>query len=168
MGKQLRIEGTGRPGIPEALEDASEDLLEKRRDKRRITKEANDKVKQAMWKVLTLMQEHNVQQHTVKDPDTEELLEFDLETVLRIRKTGEVASDDGEEDDEIISASDGAGGVHPGLIAQAEKAQADAGVAETSDGDVVPPDTAAPKAKGKRGRRPKLEVVKDEPSGEET
>lgn len=168
MPRQQRIPNTGRPGIPEALEDASADLLEKRKDKRRITREQNEKVAQAEWKVLTLMQEHNIKQHTVKDSDTEELLKFDLEQVLRISKTGEVESDDGESDDEAPSSSEGTNGIHPGLIAQAEKAQADAGVEVSGDGDVVVPDTAAPKAKGKRGgKKPKLEVVPDAPADTE-
>lgn len=168
MARQLRIAGTGRPGVPEALEEASDELVAARKDKRRIMREQNEKVSQAEWKVLTLMQEHGIKQHTVKDPDTEELLSFDLETVLKIRKTGEVdPGDDGEEDDAPSNAS-GAPNIHPGLIAQAERAQADAGVAESADGDVVPPDTAAPKAKGKRGgRKPKLAVVKDAPTGGE-
>lgn len=144
MARQLRIVGTGRPGIPEALEEASADLLEKRRDKRRITREQNEKVSQAEWGVLTLMQEHNIKQHTVKDSDTEELLSFDLEQVLRISKTGEVASEEGEEDG---PSSPPTSDVHPSLIAQAEKAQADAGIEENSEGDVTVPDTAAPKVK---------------------
>lgn len=154
MAKQLRIIGTGRPGIPDALEEASEDLLSSRRDKRQITKAANDKVKTAEWKVLTLMQEHNVKQHTVKDPDTEEILEFDLETVLRIRKTGEVG--DGDEGEEVVpSSGEATSDVHPGLIAQAEKAQADAGVAETEDGDVVPTDASVPRTPKRNGKKGK-------------
>lgn len=152
MGNQLRIVGTGRPGIPEVLEDASQDLIGERRTKRAVTKAANDKVKTAEWKVLTLMQEHSIKQHTVKDPDTEELLAFDLESVLRIRKTGEVG--DGESGDEVLPSGNSGPDVHPGLIAQAEKAQADAGVCETSDGDVVPPEqTSSPKKK--RGAKSK-------------
>lgn len=148
MATQLRIVGTGRPGIPEALEDASADLLEKRRNKRRIMREQNEQVSQAEWKVLTLMQEHNIKQHHVKDTDTEELLAFDLEQVLRITKTGEVASEDGEGDGDSTPPTDA---VHPGLISMAEKAQADVNVEETPDGDVTVPDTAAPSSKKKRG-----------------
>lgn len=154
MSRQLRIVGTGRPGVPEILEEASEELLAARRTKREVSKQAGDKVKTAEWKVLTLMQEHNVKQHVVKDPDTEEMLSFDLEQVLRIHKTGEVGS--GEEGEEMLPSDGGGTGsdVHPGLIAQAEKAQADAGVSETPDGDVVPLDTSAPKAKrgAKKGK----------------
>lgn len=142
MARQLRIVGTGRPGIPEALEEASADLLEKRRDKRRITREQNEKVSQAEWKVLTLMQEHQIKQHTVKDTDTEELLSFDLEQVLRISKTGEVASEEGEEDGDSTPAP-----TDTNLIKLAERAQADSNVVETPDGDVAVPDTAAPKKK---------------------
>jgi hypothetical protein len=166
MGKQLRIEGTGRPGIPEALEEASEQLIALRRDKRRVMKEQNEKTKQAMWKVLTLMQEHDIDTHTVKDPDTDEILSFDLETILKITKTGEVESEDGEDDDVTqVSTADSPNGIHPGLIAQAEKAQADAGIVETAEGDVVPSDAPAPKGKRvgkKKADAPKLEVVKDE------
>lgn len=152
MGKQLRIANTGRPGIPEVLEEASEDLLGLRRDKRRITKEQNDKVRTGEWKVLTLMQEHDVKKLAIKDPDTEEILSFDLESVLRIRKTGEVGN--GDEGEEVLPSSGAGPDVHPGLIAQAEKAQADAGIMETADGDVVAPETSAPKQKrGSGGKR---------------
>lgn len=153
MGKQLRIQGTARPGIPEALEEASDDLLSRRRDKRRITKEQNDKVKTAEWKVLTLMQEHGIKQHAVKDSETEEVLSFDLEAVLRIRKTGEVGDGDEGESDELDSGP-GEPQIHPGLIAQAEKAQADANVEETADGDVAVPEKSVPK-KSKRGGKKK-------------
>jgi len=155
MGKQLRIKGTARPGIPEVLEEADQDLLALRREKRQVTKSANDKVKTAEWKVVTLMQEHGIKLHKVKDPDTEEVLSFDLESVLRIRKTGEVG--DGAEGEEDPPSSGAPGSdVHPGLIAQAEKAQADANVEETSDGDVTVPETSAPKKKSKsRKSKPK-------------
>lgn len=154
MAKQLRIPNTGRPGIPEVLEEASEELIAFRRDKRRAIREHNDKVKQGMWKVLTLMNEHKHEKLTIVDPDTKEILEFDLEQILRIRKTGEVESEEGEADDELQLSSHEGNGVHPGLIAQAERAQAENGVAETVDGDVVPPDTAAPKKArgGKKGK----------------
>lgn len=151
MARQLRIVGTGRPGIPEALEDASADLLEKRRDKRRITREQNEKVAQAEWKVLTLMQEHSIKQHTVKDSETEELLSFDLEQVLKISKTGEVDSDDGKGDDIDTTPAP----ADSNLIKLAEKAQADINVSETPDGDVTVPDTAAPSSKKKRGGKAK-------------
>jgi hypothetical protein len=153
MAKQLRIANTGRPGIPEVLEEASEDLLGLRRDKRRIMKEQNDKVRTGEWKVLTLMQEHDVKKLAIKDPDTEEILSFDLEAVLRIRKTGEVG--DGESGEEVTPKAPSSPDVHPGLIAMAEqaKAQADANVEETGDGDITVPDTAAPKAK--RGKKAK-------------
>jgi len=153
MARQQRIPGTGRPGIPEALEEACADLLETRRDGRRIKREQTDKIKTAEWKVLTLMQEHDHPKLSIKDDETDELLNFDLEQVLRITKSGEVASEDGEDDDAPSVDPSLPPGVTPGLIAQAEKAQADAGIVETAEGDVVPSDAPAPKAK--RGRKPK-------------
>lgn len=148
MARQLRIAGTGQPGISEALTEASEDLLEKRRDKRRIMKTQNDLVAKAEWKVLTLMQQDGIKTHKIKDAETEELLNFNLEQVLKISKTGEVESEEGEEDGDSTPPTDA---VHPGLISMAEKAQADVNVEETPDGDVTVPDTAAPSSKKKRG-----------------
>lgn len=153
MGKQLRIAGTNRPGIPEIIEEASEDLIGARRTKRAVLKTETAKVKTAEWKVLTLMQEHGVKQLTVKDPDTEELLSFDLKEVLRISKTGEVG--DGDEGEEVLpkSSSPPPSDIHPGLIAQANKAQADAGVFEDSEGDVIPPESSTPKTKKAKAKR---------------
>ena len=148
MGKQLRIKGTERTDIPPELDDASNELIEQRREKRR----AAEKVKQAQWKVIAVMQANKLTFHKIKDPDTDEYLEFELEMVptLRVRKTDQLDSDEGEE---VVASGLNGDGIHPGLIAQAEKAQADANVEVSADGDVNVPDKAAPKAK--RGRKPK-------------
>lgn len=147
--KQMTIKGTERADIPESVEEAGLEWLDKRREARR----AAEKKKEAKFKVIALMQSHKIPLLKILDEETGEYrkLRVSLEPKLTEEKTGEVESEVGE------GASDGPvpSDVHPGLIAQAEKAQAEAGVAENSEGDVVPPEAAAPKKKrgGKKGGR---------------
>lgn len=70
---------------------------------------------------------------------------------IKLGKETVVIEDTGEAESEIGEGVDTEGDETPGLIAQARKAQADAGVAEDEDGDVVPRND--PPAKKKRGGR---------------
>lgn len=65
-----------------------------------------------------------------------------------------VIEDTGEEDSVIGQGVDepDAPPIPGGLLAQARQAQADAGVAETTDGDVVPLEQSAPKKRGRKAR----------------
>jgi hypothetical protein len=150
--RQLQITGTERKDVPPELDEAGETWLEMRREKRRVA----DKAKEAKAGVLMLMQMHKVKKYTVKDPESEEILELqiDLEPKLRTKKTGEAG--DGEVGEGIPAAPESSPGIHPGLIAQAEKAQADAGVEETPEGDVVPvTDASVPRKPRKGGAKKK-------------
>lgn len=70
---------------------------------------------------------------------------IDVKETVVIDKDKE--SDGGAVDDDSIASDEG-------LLADATKAQRDAGVAEDADGDVVPVDVSAPKGKRKRkGKR---------------
>lgn len=142
--RQLQITGTERTDVPPAVLEAGEELLEKRRAKRK----AAEKAKESLLGVIALMQSHKIPELKVMDPDTEEYLtlRIDLDPKLRIKKTGEAEPE--PIGDGIPSHPD----AHPddvaaGLIRQAERSMDDANVSETSEGDVVPPEKAAPKAK---------------------
>jgi len=150
--KQIQIPGTERTDVPEALLEAGEKWLDKRREKRR----ASEHAKEAKYGVLALMASHKVALFKLTDPETEEVmeLEFDNEPKLRTKKTGSVESEvgDGLPQHSGPAVTDG---VPQGLIAQAMRAQDEAnGVEVTADGDVTVPETAAPKGK-KRKSKPK-------------
>lgn len=140
--RQLQIAGTERTDIPPEILEAGEKWLDLRTDKRRVA----EKAKEAKYGLIALMQSRKVETFRYKDPETGETrsLSIDMEAKVSVRKVSE------DDVAETIDTTPSAPSVHPGLIAQAEKAQAEAGVAETADGDVVPPDTSAPKSKAKR------------------
>jgi hypothetical protein len=146
--RQLEIAGTQRDDIPPEILEAGEKWLDLRTDKRRVAERA----KEAKYGLIALMQARKVETFRYKDPETGETrsLSVDLEPKISVRKV----KDDAEPVESDIATSSGPS-VHPGLIAQAEKAQAEANVEETADGDVAVPETSAPKAKGKRGKKAK-------------
>jgi hypothetical protein len=136
--RQTEIPGTERTDVPAELLELGESYLELLRNKRR----ANEKCKDGKKAVLSMMQLKGHALFTLKDPETDEVVELELdnEPKLRTRRTGSV-------DSEIGDAMPDAG-----AIADAAKTQADAGVEEI-DGDVVVPDKAAPKKRAKKGSR---------------
>lgn len=144
--RQLQIAGTERTDIPPEILEAGEKWLDLRTDKRRVAERA----KEAKYGLIALMQSRKVDTFRYKDPETGETrsLSVDLEAKISVRK---VTEDDVS--DARVDATPSTPDVHPGLIAQAERAQADAGVAETADGDVVVPETSAPKPKKRGGRK---------------
>lgn len=148
--RQMQIAGTERSDIPPELDEAGAKWLDLRKEARRAT----ERKKEAKFSVIALMQAHKIKIFKHRDEETGEevSLKVELEPKLTASKSGEPdheASEGGGMPEHAGGASDG---VHAGLIAQAEKAQLDAGVSVSSDGDVVPPDVAAPKKKPARKR----------------
>ena len=149
--RQLEIAGTRTDkDIPIALVEAGEDLVEQRR----VARREGEKVKEKYAGVVAVMQANSVPTFQVKDPDTGEYLDFNLEMVakLTIRKSGEADTEIGD------GIPSGGEDVQPagmgGLIAQALASQNEQNVEETTEGDVAVPDKAAPK-KAKKGRKAK-------------
>ena len=146
--KQMQIPGTERKSVPE-VEEAAEAYREVRDERCELSR----KEKQKKLELLAVMKAHKVKKYKYDDENGEELLVSldEREPEVTVKKTGEVESEVGEG---VVSGE----GMEPagmrGLIGEAMKAQQDAGVEETSDGDVAVPDAPAPK-KGKRGRRKK-------------
>lgn len=154
--RQMELAGTrNEKDIPLVVVEAGDEWLAKRRDQRR----AAEKTKEAKQGLIHLMQANKVSSYQVKDPDTGEYLDLNLEMKPKIttHRTGEAETAIGE----AIAASGSPTnepGVHPGLLREAEQAQADANVEETADGDVEVPDKAATKPAKKRKpkkRKPK-------------
>jgi hypothetical protein len=150
MGKQLEVPGTQRTDIPPEILEAGKKWLDANKEQRR-TKE---KAKEAKFGLIALMEARKIPKFRYLDPETKEMksLSIDLEPKLSVRKADEDPSADTSSESSGGASSSPA--VHPGLIAQAEAAQAGAeqtkaGVSVDDEGDVVPPDTAAPKS-GKR------------------
>jgi hypothetical protein len=145
--KQMQIPGTERKSVPE-VEEAAQAYREVRDERCELSR----KEKQKKLELLAVMKAHKVKKYKYDDENGEEMLVSldEREPDVTVRKTGEAESEVGEG---VSSGNGVSDNVHPGLIAQAMKAQADVGVEETSDGDVVPPETSAPKAK--RGSKKK-------------
>lgn len=141
--RQTEIPGTERTDVPASLLEAGELWLDTRRTKRR----ASDQAKEAKLGVLQLMAVNKIPKFTLTDPESQEVMELEVDTEpkLRTKKTAEMEPE--PIGDGIPSGGDSGPGVHPGLIAQAERDAEANGVSETIDGDVVPPDRAAPKKK---------------------
>jgi hypothetical protein len=143
--KQMQIPGTERKEVPE-VEQAAEAYREVRDERAELSKrEAQKKAE-----LQAVMRAHKLKKYRYHDENGEELeVVFEDEPRVRLRKTGEAEAEIGE------GVSDGAtvDVVPKGLIAQAMKAQEDAGIEEDADGDVVTPDKAAPKAKRKGKRK---------------
>jgi hypothetical protein len=151
--RQMNIPGTEPVEIVE-ISEAGEEW----RDARKEKKAAAEREKQKKFSLIALMHAHKVEKYkyTEQDTDEEVLLTVELEPKLRAKKTGEHEPEIGEGLPQHAGPSTNADGVPEGLIAQAMAAQDDAnGVEVTSDGDVVVPDKAAPKAKKRGGSKPK-------------
>jgi hypothetical protein len=144
--KQMNIPGTERTEIHD-IEVAAEAYRE-------ISIELADIGKQKTARkaeLLALLKAHKVKLYRYHDGDGEEIeVAVDDEPRVKLRKTGEAEAEVGEGIPELSVET-----VSQGLINQALKAQDDAGVAEDEDGDVLPPDKAAPKAKKPRAKKAK-------------
>ncbi len=148
--KQMQIPGTERKEIPD-VENAAEAYREVRDTRAELSKrEAVKKLE-----LLAVMRANKVKKYRYHDENGEEIEALiDDEPTVKLRKTGEAESEIGEGVDEgRMSNGHAEGSVPQGLIDQAMKAQADAGVAETADGDVIPLESA--KKRKKSGGRKK-------------
>ena len=148
--RQLHLAGTERTDIPKPVLEAGEEWLDSRKEARRARERMNEKY----FGALAVMQSHKLSIAKIVDDETKE--------VITLRVTNDpklVAEKDGEVESEVgdgLPVHDGAsdGGIAPGLIRQAERAQADANVEESSDGDVSVPEKAAPKqSRGRKGKK---------------
>jgi len=145
--RQMQIPGTERKSVPEV--EAAAEVYREVRDERC---ELSRREKQKKLELLAVMKAHKVKRYKYDDDNGEEIMVSldEREPEVNVKKTGEAEPEIGEG----ISSGDG---LEPagtkGLIAQAMKAQEDAGVDETEDGDVVVPETAAPKAKKARKKK---------------
>jgi len=141
--KQMQIPGTERKEVPE-IETAAEAYREVRDERAALSKRESMK----RMELLAIMRAHGVKLYRYLDNEGLELeVIVDDEPTVRVRKTGE----EGGSDEGVVAEPDS---VHPGLIEQAMKAQAEAGVVETPEGDVVGPETNGEKKKrkGKAGK----------------
>src|SRR3990167_10377421 len=121
--RQTEIPGTERKEVPE-VERAGEAYREIR-DERRALK---DQEKQKKFELIAVMKAHKLKVWKWKCPDALDEIRVEItegETKVKLAKTGEADSVIGEGVDTGAPAHDG---VHPGLIAEAEKADAAAGV----------------------------------------
>lgn len=104
--------------------------------------------------LIVTMREHKVKKHVYRDETgvKREVVSEIGEPKIRSRKL----PDETAKSENKLPEHHGAGGengVHPGLIDQAMKAQADdANVEVTSDGDVAVPETSAKKARKGKAR----------------
>jgi hypothetical protein len=145
--RQLAIAGTERTDIPEAVLEAGEEWLDKRKAQRR----AVEKAKESKFGLIALMQSNKIPVFVHRDSETGEYtrLKIDLEPKLSASRVKDAEADAASDVDESPPTPD----VHPGLIAKAQQAQADNGIEENAEGDVVVPDEAAPKKKrGGKGK----------------
>lgn len=148
--KQTQIPGFERKENPEVVE-AAEAYVSVRDERARLSKQEAQKNAE----LLAVMRAHKVKRHKFLDGDGTELEAYidEPEPKAKVRKTGE--SEDGAESAASSDMGNGLGEptVHTGLIAQAIKAQEDAGVEETVDGDVIAPSNGVAKKRGsKKGK----------------
>lgn len=145
--KQMQIPGTERKQVPE-VEQAAEAYREVRDERCELSR----REKQKKLELLAVMKAHKIKRYKYDDEKGEEILVAldEREPEVKVQRTGEAEAPVGEG----VSSGDEAQPVGmQGLISQAMAAQQDAGVAENDDGDVVAPDTAAPKKR--KGRKAK-------------
>ena len=140
--RQLSIKGTERPEHPDIIEaaEALEDVVvEWRAIKKRV--------KQKSAELELVLRAHKVKSYKFFDDEGDEVEAYidEPEPRAKVRRTGEAEAEIGEG----IPESSG-DDVHPGLIAQAMKAQSDAHVEVDDAGDVVVPDKAEPKKSRKK------------------
>lgn len=140
--RQLQIKGTERKEHPE-VEEAADAYREARDDRMEHSK----KEKQKKLELIAVMQAHKLKKYKFDDAFGEELLvAIEDKLDVSVRKTGDASSSIGEG---ISSGEPDNGGISQGLINQAMKAKADINVEENAGGDIVVPDTAAPRLKRK-------------------
>lgn len=134
--KQAEIPGFERQVENPAVEEAAAKYCTIRDERSALSK----KEKQAQLELEATMRAHNVERYEYLDDNGEVLVAKIVTGTTKavVEKTGEAEVEIGEGVDDPSS---------DGLIADAQKAQRDAGVAEDEDGNVIPLDTAAPKKK---------------------
>jgi hypothetical protein len=142
--RQTQIPGTERPDFPE-IEKAAAAYCAVRDERCELSR----REKQKKVELLAVMKAHKQDRYKFYDEKRETYL------LARIDEGDPQVSvvDTGEADLPVgqgISSPGDDPAVPKGLIAMAEQAQADAGVEENSEGDVIVPDTAAPKGKAKK------------------
>lgn len=143
--KQMQIPGTERKEIPD-VEKAAEAYREVRDERAELSKrEAQKKLE-----LLAVMRANKVTIYRYHDGNGEELEAIiDDEPKVRVRKTGEAEPEVGD-GVETSNGSNGVEHVPGGLIAQAMKAQEDAGIEVTEDGDVTAPEKSPRKRSGRK------------------
>ncbi len=146
--KQMQIPGTERKTVAE-VEAAAEAYREVRDERCELSK----RERQKKLELLEVMKANKVKKYKYDDEHGEEIMVSldDREPDVSVKKTGEAESEVGEGVESFGGRSPA--GVPQGLIDQALKAQSDAGVEETVDGDVTVPDVAAPKKRSSRKRK---------------
>jgi hypothetical protein len=144
--RQLQIAGTERTEVPE-VEQAAEAYREVRDERSAMSK----KEAQKKAELLAVMRAHKLKLYRYHDGNGEELeARIEDEPTVKVRKTGEAEPEVGE-GVEVGPPRDG--DVHPGLIEQALKAQADEANVEVNDeGDVQAPEKATPKKRGRKNK----------------
>lgn len=142
--RQQVIPGTERKSDPD-VEAAAERYIEARDERMKCSKTE----KQAKLELIATLQSRRIKKYKFDDAEGEELLvAIEDKLDVTVRKTGEAESSIGEG----LPEHGGDGGIPKGLIEQAMNDSAN-NVEVTTDGDVVVPDKAAPKAK--RGAKKK-------------
>lgn len=148
MAKQTRIPGTERPDHPE-IEKICLDYCAARDERAALSKKEHTK----KVEMFAMLRANKLDSYRFWDPNAKT---YRVARIKEVDPTVEVI-DTGEGIEEIGAGVESGDETKPagmdGLINQALAAQGDANVEETADGDVVTPDTAAPKSK--RGRKPK-------------
>lgn len=144
--KQMQIPGTERKVIDE-VEQAAEAYREVRDERCELSR----REKQKKLELLAVMKAHKVKRYKYDDENGEEILVAldEREPEVKVQRTGEAESSVGEG---VSTGEDTPPAGMSGLIAEAMKAQEDAGVAE-SDGDVTVPEKAAPKKRGRKVKK---------------
>jgi len=134
------------PEVEEAAVIYSELCEEVLAERRALSK----KLRLGKQTLLAAMHARKLRRYAWRDKNGEavELELEDVEEKVIIKKTGEADVEIGQG---VDTEADEAPPRDDGLIAKAMKAQADAGIAENEEGDVIPRDDPAPKKK--RGRK---------------
>ncbi len=147
--RQMNIPGTERTNIPE-IEKLSEEFRDLDAEFAEKSAElANGLGKRRTEKkheLIAMMRLKKITLHRYDDEHGDEIeIELDESPKIKVRKTGEAEPEVGygvESPDRDAREQ--------GLINQALAAQQDAGVSEDDEGNVIPIDTAKPKAKAKK------------------
>ena len=153
--KQTELPGLEKPIENEAVEEAAQAYCELRDQRSALSK----REKQAQMNLIAVMHAEvaakrlKIPRYTYLDDNGDELevvIELGAEKAV-VRKTGDAESEIGEG----VAERDDQGDAGDNVLRQAAASQRAAGVAENDDGDVVPTDASAPKAKRGRPRKAK-------------